>query len=282
MKTNVVYSLLSLSLVLFTACSTDSDTPADQALIPVEELAVDLQAELVSHQIDDIAEAVTADELVLAKSASAQKPSLPECVVITTTAEGDVIKRIVDFGSGCMMANGLTYSGKLVMLINRDYELRMADIIVETDAFFVNDLAVIGRKEITRIWPETAMSGVPSSEVVTNLKVVHPEGVYSEVTGTLTREWIEGYGSGTWGDNVVLIGGNRMVKTYMNESLVRVFEAQITEKLRREWACRFIVSGLMNIQKGDFSFTLDYGDGNCDNKAVVTSGTGVSREIVLR
>lgn len=282
MKTKMLCAFLSLSVALFTGCSDDGENEAEQALIPVEEVELDLQSEFISDQLDDIAEAVSADEVVSAKGESAEKPALPECVVVTTTAEGGLITRVVDFGAGCTLANGLEYSGKLIMLIARDHELRKAEIVVETEEFFVNDLAVTGRKEITRTWPESLTLGIPESVVSTELRIEHPAGVYAEVTGTTTREWIEGYGSGTWGDNVVLIGGDRTVKTYLNEVLVNTYQATITEKLRREWACRFIVSGVMDISKNVFSASLDFGDGNCDNKAMLTSEAGVSREIVLR
>lgn len=282
MKTKVLCAFLSMSVVLFTGCSNDSENEAEQALIPVEEVELDLQSEFISDQLDDIAEAVSADEVVGAKTDTAQKPALPECVVVTTTAEGDVIKRVVDFGGGCTLANGLEYSGKLIMLITRDHDLRKAEIVVETEEFFVNDLAVSGRKEITRSWPESLTAGIPESVVSTELRVSHPAGVHAEVSGTTTREWIEGYGSGTWGDNVVLIGGERTVNTYLNEVLVKTYQATITEKLRREWSCRFIVSGVMDISKNEFSASLDFGDGGCDNKATLTSEAGITREIVLR
>lgn len=282
MRTNVVNAILSLFMVTAISCTSDNDTAADQELIPVSEVEINAQAELLSDQIDDLAEAVAADEVYAAKSATLQKPALPECVMITTTTEGAVTTRVVDFGAGCTMPNGLEYSGKLIMKINRDLELRRADILVETQDFFINGLEVSGTKEITRTWPESVGVGVPSSTVLTDLRVNHPGEVYSEITGTTTREWIAGYGSGTWGDNVVLIGGDRTVKTYVNGTLVIVYEAEITEPLRREWACRFIVSGVVNLSKNQFSATLDYGDGGCDNKALLTTATGATHEIVLR
>lgn len=282
MKTRVLYPILSLLMVLITACSKDSTNVTEEDTFPVAEVEVDLQSEFIADQIDDIAEAIAADEVFSAKSETFQKPALPECVVITTTMEGGVITRVVDFGSGCALANGLEYAGKLIMLITRDFEMRKAEIVVETEGFYVNNLAVTGRKEIARTWPEAVGSGVPSSVVVTELKVEHPEGIHVEVAGTTTREWVEGYGSGTWGDNVVLIGGERTVKTFLAEVLVKTYQATITDKLRRAWACRFIVSGTMEISKNEFSASLDFGDGNCDNKALLTTASGATKEIILR
>jgi hypothetical protein len=46
--------------------------------------------------------------------------------------------------------------------------------------------------------------------------------------------------------------------------------------------CQFIVSGVVEIEReGAEPFKLDYGSGECDNKAVVTRGSE-SKEIQLR
>ena len=47
-------------------------------------------------------------------------------------------------------------------------------------------------------------------------------------------------------------------------------------------ACRFIVSGVVKIERtGKSPVEIDYGSGECDAKAVVTRN-GVSKEILLR
>ncbi|MBS1231842.1 MAG: hypothetical protein H6R35_680, partial [Bacteroidetes bacterium] len=56
----------------------------------------------------------------------------------------------------------------------------------------------------------------------------------------------------------------------------------ITSSLRWKRVCAFIVSGVVTIDRGDAEpFELDYGAGDCDNKAVVSRG-GESKEILLR
>ena len=56
----------------------------------------------------------------------------------------------------------------------------------------------------------------------------------------------------------------------------------ITTNLRREYACRYIVSGVLEISRDGIKATLDFGDGTCDNKATVTDANGKTKEISLK
>ncbi|WP_224489590.1 hypothetical protein [Robertkochia flava] len=282
MKTRILASFMALSAVLWTSCSDEADNLTENLEIPVADIEINAQAELLSDQIDDIAASVVVDESAAAKSVISQRVELPACVTITKTANGDKVKKIIDFGNGCTLANGVAYSGQIIVEYIWNNELRQANIVVGTDNLGVNDLMITGRKEILRTWPAADQGGYPNSEVQSDLVVAHPSGLNARVTGTTTREWIAGFGTGNWADNVVLIGGNRRVQTYMNDSLLNTYEMEITDNLRREWACRFIVSGTLSLSNSLFSATLNYGDGNCDNKALLTTSSGRTKEIELR
>ena len=87
---------------------------------------------------------------------------------------------------------------------------------------------------------------------------------------------IEGQGTTAWGDNVFLITGNWSFTKRNGTQL----SATILEALRKELACKFIVSGSVELQRNGNSAVLDYGDGACDDLATVTIGD-VVREINL-
>lgn len=267
---------------LWVSCTADQESMIDDAQIPVPDLEVNAQAEALSDQIDDIAASVVVDESAAAKSELQNRVELPSCVTITKTTSGSQVTKVLDFGEGCQMANGVTYGGQIYVVYTWDNELRQANIVVETENLKVNDLMIAGRKEIVRSWPAPETDGVPNSVVETDLTVSHSSGLNAVVSGVTTREWIAGFGSGTWGDNVVLIGGNRNVTTFLNDQELASYQMVITDKLRREWACRFIVSGVLTVSKSDFSCTLNYGEGQCDNKALITTSGGRSKEIQLK
>ena len=47
-------------------------------------------------------------------------------------------------------------------------------------------------------------------------------------------------------------------------------------------ACRFIISGVLEMQKGDSAGVLDFGDGSCDNVATFINQADEEFEITLK
>ena len=54
------------------------------------------------------------------------------------------------------------------------------------------------------------------------------------------------------------------------------------EALKRDMSCRFIVSGILKIERPNMEGTIDFGDGNCDNVATFTDDEGNETEIKLK
>ena len=77
-----------------------------------------------------------------------------------------------------------------------------------------------------------------------------------------------------WADDVFVTSGNWSV--FRNGALKR--SVVISKELRRERACRFLVSGTLEIE-GAATYSLDYGDGSCDDAATITFG---EREIEIQ
>ena len=84
-------------------------------------------------------------------------------------------------------------------------------------------------------------------------------------------------GNHFWGDNVFLVTGTWTLTK--KDGSVRT--ATVIEPLKRKMACRYIVSGEVEIQNGDQSMVLNYGDGECDDLVIVTIGND-EHEIHLR
>ena len=64
--------------------------------------------------------------------------------------------------------------------------------------------------------------------------------------------------------------------------LGNVYMKEITTPLRRELSCRFIVSGVLEISRNDNTASLDFGDGSCDAKGILTQPDGTESEVFLR
>lgn len=95
---------------------------------------------------------------------------------------------------------------------------------------------------------------------------------------TRTREWVAGYDTRTVWDDEYLITGSASGTNYKGKSYSRT----IVEPLHIKMACRFIVSGVIELQvEGCEPVVIDYGNGECDNKVTVTKGTE-TRELEMK
>jgi len=142
--------------------------------------------------------------------------------------------------------------------------------------FTFNGVAVEGSASIVRT--RSNDSGYPQSDAEASFSADWPDGTSANFTANRTRQWIEGFGSGYWGDNVFLISGKG---TYSGK-LGNVFMKETIVPLRRELSCRFIVSGILEITRNDATASLDFGDGSCDAKGLLTYPNGDTEEIFLR
>ena len=272
----------TIALGIFISCDNEDTSDADvlaaeEATITNEEIQLTDEADLIVEDITAIVEDVYATGEINATSRFPYNSDfLPECVTITTEVTDNSIERTVVFEGDCELPNGNILSGTIVLRHERDMEAAVKTINFSLENFSFNGVIVEGASSIVRTRENE--NGNPQSVANANFNATWPDGTDASLSGIRTREWIEGFGTGTFGDNVFLITGNR---TFTNRNGI-TFEREIITPLRRELACRFIVSGVLQISRNETSVSLDFGDGNCDNIGVVTNAEGESREIRLR
>ncbi len=273
------WSILMLALLglLVTGCQ-DEEIPTDVSASQ----EIDLKSTETETEIDNVSdessalieEAYLTEEFPETKSIQANR-YLPDCVTITKVITQNKKEVTVDFGDGCELRNGNIVSGKILLEYNRDREAASKMISFEFDGFVFNEKSVEGNGSILR--ERSNENGNPQSTRTGTITVTWPDGSNANKNGTKIREWIEGYGTGAWGDNVFLITGNAMF-TKKNGT---VLSATIVKPLRRELVCKFLVSGTVELSKNENSAVLNYGDGTCDSSAMVSINGGEEREIDL-
>ena len=273
--------LILVSALTFTACSESEDATeaivAESEVITATQLQYSDESEQISDDIAEIAEDVyLSDELNATAKGTYLSDYLPECVTITTVETDNTKEKTIDFGEGCELRNGNVLSGIIKLSYAIDMEAASKTITLLLENFTFNDVAVEGGASIFRERSNT--NGNPQSTATRNYSATWPNGETASFTGNRTREWIEGYGTGFWGDNVFLITGNG---TFVNKA-GNVWTKTVVTPLRREMSCRFIVSGVLEISKNDATASLDFGDGSCDAKGVLTKPDGSTEEIFLR
>ncbi|RNC91698.1 MAG: hypothetical protein ED555_00805 [Allomuricauda sp.] len=274
-------SALLVMALLVASCNKDEtsieEELASEELITASELKYSDEAEMISDEVASIAEDVyAADEISETSKSSYSSNYLPECVTITTVVTATTKEKTIDFGAGCELPNGNVLSGIIMLSYAKDMEMASKSLALSLENFTFNGVAVEGGADVLRV--RSNENGNPQGTASASFNATWPDGETASFTGTRTREWIEGYGSGFWGDNVFLISGNG---TFTGK-LGNVWSKEVVDPLRREMSCRFIVSGVLEISRNSNTASLDFGDGSCDATGVLTYPDGSAKEVFLR
>ncbi len=278
LKSFQLRGLVLIAVMAIVSCSKEEGQQTqEQESFDLVELKASDESELISEEIINIGEDVySTDEIRTTSRGLYTSDYLPSCVTITTVLTETSKKKTIDFGTGCELPNGNVLSGIISMSYAKDMVAASKTLDISLENFTFNNVAVTGSVAVERLRAND--NGNPEAVAIGSFEAVWPDGETASFTGNRTREWIEGYGSGFWGDNVVLISGKR---TY-NGKQGNVFVKETITPLRREWSCRFLVSGIVEISKNENTATLDFGDGSCDAIGTLTYPNGSSQEIFLR
>jgi len=270
--------VLALFGLMLTGCQdegividTDASEEIDQKTAETE-AEVDKASEGVSAIIE---EAYLSEELPALTKSSPNDRYLPDCVTITIVIVQNMKTVTLDFGDGCELRNGNFVSGKIIFEYERDPEAATKMISYTFENFYFNRKNIAGGGSILR--ERSNENGNHQSTKTFDITVTWPDGSFASKVGVRVREWIEGQGTPAWGDNVFLITGNG---TFTKKNGT-VLSAEIVEPLRRELACKFLVSGIVNLTKNENKGVLNYGDGACDDLATISINGGEEREFHL-
>jgi len=278
-KLQIFSAILGIGIFLTSCQKTGADvvsqeTQQDQ----LTTTAIETETE-VDNVTDDVAVMVDQtynnEEFANKSAVSPGDRYLPDCATITRIVTDTTKDITIDFGDSCVLRNGNTVSGKILIHYAIDKVALTKLVEVSFDNFFDNSKKIEGSFSILK--ERQNKNGNPQSTNTFNITVTWPDNSFATKEGTKTRELIEGGDTFTWGDDVFEITGHWNFTR--KDGTIHV--ATITTPLRRELSCRFIVSGVIALQKDDQAAVLDFGNGTCDDLALLTKN-GKTTEIHLR
>ncbi|MFC4632691.1 hypothetical protein ACFO3O_02165 [Dokdonia ponticola] len=269
MKKFQMTKMFSLVVVLFLAfaCSDDeNETTVIDTTPTTAQLTLAAQVDITEDASFAVVDNAYIENIQETRS-TVLNSFFTDCATITVSPNGDGSgSALVDFGEGCTLNNGALVSGQVVL----NYTIVQNESRTITyiyDNFTYNGNEVSGGGTVNRTFENE--NGNPQSEVTASIAVYFPtQDVTATRDASRTREWIEGVGSGTWTDNVFSVTGNW--DTSFSSGFTR--SGEVTEALRREATCPHFVSGTLAISQNNVDGVLNYGDGTCDNIAVITIG----------
>ncbi|MCU0387035.1 MAG: hypothetical protein MUE71_00330 [Chitinophagaceae bacterium] len=203
------------------------------------------------------------------------------CLKITITPRdpGVFPKTFVfDYGDGCKGRDGRVRKGKMITVYSNPMVKPGATAVTTFDNFHVEGIKVQGRHttknnstSTVRIFTRTVQDG----------KLTFPNNRGVAIwSGTHTNKQIAGLGTPGFplDDEFEITGGARGV--FENASKRIEWSRVIIEPLYKTFKCRWVSKGVVHITRNNNKAILNYGDGTCDNKAVIIIN-GERKEITL-
>jgi hypothetical protein len=280
MKTKILLIASFMALAFFISCDS-TDKTQETTASSKDQVAVDTK---IDASIDDVSNIVedqfTMKQNMTAKSTETFNSMLPTCAIVTWTFIDGTFTGTIDFGTeGCALQNGNILKGKITITFSGNFTTAQQTITYSFDGFYHNGKKLQGSKTITRSLKSTDLLAAihPVFTCTVDMAVTFEDGKTYTRTGTRVKEMVEGYDTKTiWNDNVFLVTGSGTT-TLPNGD---VWTSTIKTPLRFVMACKqaFPVSGTVLKTKNGTEILVDFGTGECDNIATITTN-GATIEI---
>lgn len=260
--------LLSLATALvFVACKKDksSSDSAEQN----EALALSAASSNSESLYDDAFDLVLQDgESNNVAGREYYSARVSSCAVVTLTpADLNTYPKTMslDFGSGCTSSNGVTRKGKITATMSGRIRTAGTTISLSFENFYINGYKLEGTYTITN----NGGTGLNFTTQVTNGKVTYPDATtWYSYSGTHTLAQTAGSSTVTFADDNFSVTGNNTAASSAGKSLT----VNIITPLVKNAGCLNISSGVEQFKYGVISGSLDFGNGTCDNQALLTVG----------
>jgi hypothetical protein len=281
--TNKVWMFLVVVGLVFTACSNNDTDEQEEGTQDYSEIALSSEIDSASDTMDDFAIQVYEDQEAQETGGANDENAVfnrttndfPDCVTITVVIEAMSREITIDFGTEGCLVNGNIFKGKMILSYTRNPEAQQITITQTLEDFYFNNKNIVGGKTIVKVLSND--NGNPQFTKTTDITVIWPNGAQASRNGVKVREWVEGFGSGVWSDNIFEVTGN-WTTTFVNGN---THSYEVVIPLRREVVCYYFVSGSIDVERTNFSGVFDYGEGDCDNQATFTFDNGTVVDIIL-
>jgi hypothetical protein len=275
-RANVILGLVVFAAfaIIVAGCKKDNDIELEDTTISQDDAYAESTFENVSDIADEAYDRGAGGNL---KSFPGDRLFLSECATVTLDTLGFPLTLTIDFGEeNCLCRDGKYRRGKIIVTFTGRYWQPGTVITHGFEDYYVNDASVEGTKVVTNMGENDNGNLYFTIEVVGVIQ--KEDGSTFSWTSSRVREWIQGSDTPNRWDDIYLITGT--ANGIRPNGLT--WEREIINPLRVELACRFIVSGTVELRpEGRPVILLDYGNGDCDNVATILIN-GVTYTIYLR
>lgn len=186
---------------------------------------------------------------------------------------------VMNYGEGMQLSNGRVMSG--LMIINTSEEPNGDSFMrkVTYDNFSVDSMSITG---MTSMFISGYHQNGGKHNLIEDLMITLPDGTTIHRESEITREWIAGSETNLdQTDDVMQVTG-LVINTITENGTEIVYRKDIVEAMIKSTNCRYFSQGIIELsQSGNVIATLDYGNGDCDDVALLTKTGENPVEIIL-
>jgi hypothetical protein len=192
---------------------------------------------------------------------------------------------VIDFGAGCIGHDGHTRKGKIIATYTGRLIVPGKSASVTYDGYKIDSLSIQGTHTITN---STTGNQRQFTIDVTDAKITKPSGNYTSWNSHKVLTQVEGNGTPDWPlDDIFTLSGTANGKVQRRNDLF-AWRAEIptSNPLTKKFICPWFVKGVLKVWRetlssnSQWTASLDFGTGDCDNKASLTIN-GVTTQITL-
>ncbi len=257
--------LLVAFLAIFVAsCSEDEKNAIDleqEQTLDKTDLKTILETDNVSGIADNVINNVFINKGTAGK---ASKETTDTCYDAVYSETGFVLTF-----NNCVLNGTSDVNGTLTVVYA--VGLEESAFTVTYNDFHVGAIKINGSRSM--VISSDQMSSTINFNVTSDLTVILEDDTEVIETGTKTVGIAFGQ---TLEENIFSVEGNWTLKVGAD-----TYSVNVTKALKSNLACSYVSEGTMDVNKNGLAVTVDFGAGECDDKATLTYPDGTEQEIVI-
>ncbi len=190
-------------------------------------------------------------------------PHIDSCATVIVSSSSYPKEIIIDYGTGCTSSKGHVKKGKIIINISDSMLLAGATKTIVYQDFYIDSIKVEFSATVKNLGQNAQGHWVMES---TWEQIITKNGDKSVQANTETKEWISGFETVDKSDDEFYKSGQGSIT--LNDTIM--YSRVISKPLHYSSSCNFIMDGSIELTRNGETSVIDYGDGECDNKATIT------------
>lgn len=259
------YFLLSALLLLSFSCNRDRTLWDGEYFSTLDNGFAESEFSAIQQMIEVEARA---DSAVYGKTGAVTGLFCPDAVV-TVTANGSNVVMRIDFSSGTNCLDGRLRTGALIATFNGFWKNENSTVTIVPESYTVAGYSFFFTQTIL-VNPRNTAGQINWTTRVVDAELLHPQNGQISWDSERTTTWVEGEDTPlVFQDDAFEVTGTANGISRTN----RGFDVTITNPLRIIGDCGYVVAGAIELTPQQLATrTIDYGQGACDNRILLTVG----------